>query len=271
MRCTYYCTAAEVKVDKLVQFLHASGYEPKVFDQAVHIAAQNDKKNEKNIFCFSYGCVVFWGFSEAEELLFLHEIKPFEVEPLPKFIVDHSRYLYTDEKKSYINEEEDEILLSSNDILIKLSLSYGLSQSVKLTVFEDLVLQTIEKTKHFPTELKEHGKIKLSKKKLYQLIGSLFAERNSINLHSDILDTPEFFWRRSNYVSYYNSAVQYLDVNTRLEILNKKLAVIQELYQILYSELNYLHSSKLEMIIIYLIMFEVIIGVAGFLSKVFVH
>jgi uncharacterized Rmd1/YagE family protein len=262
MRCTYYCISDAIDINELVKFLHENGYEPKIYDQAVHVQALRHRVEEKNIVCFSYGCVVFWGFAEAEELLFLDEIKSFEIEPLENRIVDNSTYVYIDESKSYINEEDDEILLGSKDILIKVSLSYGFSQSVKLTAFEESVKQTIEKTKHLPLELKEKGKTSLSKKELSQLIGALFAERNSISIHSDIMDMPEFFWRRSNYEIYYTEAAKYLDVETRLAILNNKLSVIQELYQILSSELNHIHSSKLELTVVWLIIFEIIIGIA---------
>jgi uncharacterized Rmd1/YagE family protein len=261
MKCSFYCTAEAFKVDELVKFLCQQGYEPRVFDQAIHVQNINDKNNEKNIFYFTYGCVVFWGFTEAEENLFLEELSEFQINPIANRIMDVSRYLYTEEEKSFINEEEDEIILGSSDVLIKLSLSYGLSQSVKLTAFENSVDNTIEKTRIFPEELKIRGETSLSKKQLSQMVGALFAERNSINLHSDILDTPEFFWKRPRYETYYSMAAAYLDIETRLDILNKRLEVIQELYQILSSELNHKHSARLELTIVILIVIEVIIVV----------
>jgi uncharacterized Rmd1/YagE family protein len=259
MRCAFYCTASSYRIDELLKFLHLQGFEPKIYDQAIHIKSLNHDEDDKDVYYFSYGCVVFWGFEEVEELVFLEDLKQFEINSLDKRIIDTSKYLYTDEEKTYINEEDDEIALASKDILIKLSLSYGLSQSVKMTHFENSVYNTIEKTRNLPEELRIKGTTSLSKKSMAQMIGALFAERNSINLHSDILDTPEFFWRRPRYETYYNMAASYLDINTRLEILNKKLDVIHELYQILSTEMNHIHSSRLEITIILLIVFEVVI------------
>jgi uncharacterized Rmd1/YagE family protein len=34
------------------------------------------------VFVFAYGVVVFWGFSVADELQFLRDIKPSETDPL---------------------------------------------------------------------------------------------------------------------------------------------------------------------------------------------
>jgi len=117
----------------------------------------------------------------------------------------------------------------------------------------------LKKTRHLPEELARKGKIYMSRKKLSKKIGALFSERNSINLHSDILDTPEFFWRRPRYEHYYLMASEYMDIQTRLDILNRRLGVIHELYDILSSELNHRHSSRLELIIILLILIEVVV------------
>ena len=90
-------------------------------------------------------------------------------------------------------------------------------------------------------------------------MGELFAERTSITLHTDILDTPEFFWRRSRYEPYYMMATEYMDIQQRMDVLNKRLDVIYELYGILSNELNHAHSSRLELTIIYLIVIEVVL------------
>jgi uncharacterized Rmd1/YagE family protein len=54
-------------------------------------------------------------------------------------------------------------------------------------------------------------------------------------------------------------ASEYMDITTRLDILNRRLDVIHELYEILSSELNHRHSSRLELTIILLILIEVVV------------
>ena len=44
----------------------------------------------------------------------------------------------------------------------KLSLSHALSQSVKISLFEELISSTIEQTKDIPKSLSETGKIEVS-------------------------------------------------------------------------------------------------------------
>ncbi len=258
MRCSSYCTADSYSIDDLAKFLRSEGLDPKFYNDVIHVRKDGEDTG-KDIFYFPYGCVIFWGTDEEEDNQFIESLKPFESSPLANNTQDGCVFQLGSE--TIINEEDDEIILESHDPLIKLSLSHGLSQSVKLTAFEESIGRTIEKTRHLPRELAMMGKISLSRQKLSKKIGALFAERNSINLHSDILDTPEFFWRRPRYEPYYHMAAEYMDIKTRLDILNKRLDVIHELYDILSNELKHAHSSRLEWIIIWLIVSEVIMHV----------
>ena len=252
MRCSSFCTASLYQINALKDFLYTKGYKPTIYENVIHI-----QKKNADVFFFPYGAVVIWGMKPEEEQQILKLIKKYEINPLNIIVEDFATYL-TD-KKTYINEEYDEIHLEKDNVLLKLSISYGLAQSVKLSAFEDSVLKTIENTRHIPNELIEKGKISLSRKKLSQQLGALFAERSSINLNSDILDTPEFFWRRPQHEPYYHMTANYLDIAKRLDILNRRLYVIHELYQVLANEINHIHSSRLELTIIFLIVIEVLL------------
>ncbi|MDP3371608.1 MAG: RMD1 family protein [Candidatus Paracaedibacteraceae bacterium] len=260
MRCASYCNAERYEIDELARFLRKQGMDPKFYDNVIHIhkmrESNEDESQDAEIYIFPYGCVSLWGLTEEEEHNFISEIKAFEILSLSSATMDASIYDYGE--TTLINEEDDEIILESGDDLIKLSISHGLTQSVKMEAFEQSIARTIERTYQLPAELAQTGKISMSRKKISQKIGALFAERNSINLHCDILDTPEFFWRRPRYETYYHMASEYMDIKQRLDILNKRLDVIHELYDILSNELKHAHSSRLEWIIILLIVTEVL-------------
>lgn len=253
MRCTSYCTAESYNMSDLSASLaHAQG---RFLEEVYSITVE-----DAYAFVFPYGCITFWGMpSSDEERRFLEMLKPFENKPTAHTYCEESIFDYGEATE--IHEEEDNIILESRDPLLKLSLSHALSQSVKLEVFERNIHNTIVATRHLPLELATNGKISLSRRKMAQQIGQLFAERNSINLHSDILDQPEFFWKRPRYEPYYVMGAEYMDLSTRLDILNKKLMVVHELYNILSDELKHTHSSFLEMIIIGLIVVEVLLSV----------
>lgn len=261
MRCAYYCVGDIYDIDSVANFLREEGRELKfhdnVYDNVIHILKENEEGHSGDAFIFPYGCAIFWGLEVEEEHQILEKLHPYVGHPLTVPTHDQSTFHYGN--TTAIEEEDDEIVLESDDLFIKLSLSHALSQSVKLEYLEESVNHTIEKTCYLPEELAKKGKTSMSRKKLSKMIGALFSERNSINLHNDILDTPEFFWRRPRYEHYYLMASEYMDITTRLDILNRRLDVIHELYEILSSELNHRHSSRLELTIILLILIEVVV------------
>jgi uncharacterized Rmd1/YagE family protein len=255
MRCTGYCTAAGYEIPRLFQFLQVNGTS-QLYRDVIHNQPKDDKGIKRDIFYFPYGVVIFWGFSDDEEKELLSNLKKFEREPLPKQELDEFSFSYGDKMKI----EEDEITLQKKDALTKLAISYAIGQSVKLTVFEEVIVKTVETTKQFPRDLARKGKISLSRKETSQKMGELFLERNYINLHTEILDTPEFFWEHSELEPIYRRAIHYLDVNKRVELLNRRLNLMHELFEILSNELNHQQTSRLEMTIIILIVIEVVIA-----------
>ena len=252
MRCTCYCTASSYDIPRLFQYLQRLG-STQLFKDAIHIQIEEDGSIKGDIFYFSYGSVVCWKFSEEEEREILNSLKEFEKEPLPRPELDEFTFVYGET----IKIEEDEIVLQNKNPLTKLAISHGLAQSVKLTTFEELIQKTINHTKQLPIFLAKKGKIPLSRKEISKKMGEIFIERNFINLHSDILDIPEFFWDYPELESFYRRTAHYLDVSKRGEILNKRLNVVHELFEILSSELNHQHSSRLELTIVLLILIEV--------------
>ena len=64
--------------------------------------------------------------------------------------------------------------------------------------------------------------------------------------------------------------VEFQDIGTRQGILNNHLNLIQELYNMLSSDLDHKHSSRLEMVIIILIAIEIFIALykEGFLETI---
>lgn len=256
MRCTTYCTASAYDLPRLFQSLQKFG-SSQLFRDCIHIIIKEDKRHKGDIFYFAYGCVVLWGFTDEEEQSILSSLKEFEKDTLPKPEMDEFTFAYGDAMQI----EEDEIVLQTKNMLTKLAISHGLAQSVKLTTFEETIQKTIDKTKQLPEALASKGKISLSRKEISQKMGELFIERNFINIHTEILDTPEFFWNYPELEPFYRRTAHYLDVTKRVEVLNKRLTVIHELFEILSNELNHQHSSRLEWTIIILIVIEIVIAV----------
>jgi len=106
-----------------------------------------------------------------------------------------------------------------------------------------------------------------------------------VNLNSDMLDEPDFFWEDDEFQPLYKKTMRYLDVDKRVEVLNTRLDILRELYvlplctvtrrsltgglcslpesrlDVLSQQLVHHHGTKLELIVIWLIVAEVLISV----------
>lgn len=263
LEALFYCVCGSYNLVAVSEHLKEQNINSKIYNKDVlHFKKKNDKKSYE-VFVYSYGCIVFWGMPENLINDTISEFARLSSDPLKNVISDKCRYkLSSGDEGSFIDMENDVIVLHKDDstYLAKLAFSYGLSQSVKLNVFEDSVDKTIEENKQIPENLIQTGNISLSKQDLAKKIGSLFTERNYINLNNNILDTPEFFWKHPRYEQYYEMSIKFLDLSQRIHVLNSKLDIIRDLYSILSDELKHAHSSRLEIVVILLIFIEVCIG-----------
>jgi uncharacterized Rmd1/YagE family protein len=215
--------------------------------------------NQGLIIFFDFGSVVFWGFHEETEKKYL---KNFEIFFKYKKADKYEQDTLTFVKGENFNVVSDRIILSQSDNpLERIAISYALAQSTILSVYEDEVDLTIDDTRRIPSELAVKGSISLSKKEITKNIGAIFVKRSSINLHSDMLDTPLVFWEYQEWEPIYNKMRNYLDIDKRLEILNKRLDILKELYDMLNNEIKNQNEYYLEWIIIWLIVIEVLIEV----------
>ena len=90
--------------------------------------------------------------------------------------------------------------------------------------------------------------------------------RHDVNLHTVVLDTPDFFWKEETYEIEYRMMMRYLEMSERVDTVNKRLDMLKELLDVLEQQLESAHATKLEWIVIWLIIIEIAIeflGIAG--------
>lgn len=263
MDCRAYCTATSYKIKQMFDFFRER-YKTTYFRDAIHIEFPLGIENG-DVFFFAYGAAVFWGIPKEQEQAFLDEVEIFEEQRLREIETDEFTYNFADSPFKII---EDEIILPNRDMITRLAISQAVAQSVKLSTFETSVQRTYNLSRQIPQDLAQKGKISLSKKEIRRKMGELFIERSSINLHADVLDTPEFFWEYPELEPFYKVTANYLDIKTRVEVLNQRLDVIHELFQMLGTELNNQHAARLEFTIVLLIVIEVILSLLKDVFKI---
>lgn len=218
-----------------------------------------------DIFYFDYGVVVFWNLMPEDERDVLKNlVAPALVDPLPAEEVekDEFGFHYTATEKPHIQNDTFTINYRlAGDHLLKLSISHALAQSTKLSVYEERVVEIVEETKDLPEFLATSGEVKIGRKQIAQLIGRVFIQKSAVNLLSTVLDTPEFFWSAPDAMqALYKRCCEYLEYENRVEVLNSRFGVLQELLDMLRDHQNNYHTARLEWIVIWLIVVEVFIG-----------
>lgn len=262
MECFAFCTATSYQLKPLFESLRGL-FKSTLYRDVLHIEVPSPE-GTIDTFYFAYGAIVCWNASKEACVPILAEVKPFEVQHNTEIETDEFTYCYGQVAKI----ADDEIVLPDQEVLTKLAISHGIAQSVKLGSFELAIQKTFKETQNIPNDLAKFGRISLSRREIRRKMGELFLERNSISVHVNVLDTPELFWDYPELEHLYRMIASYLDIEKRSHVMNQRLEVIHELFEMLGTELNHQHSNRLEWIIIWLIVMEVVLTLLSDVFKV---
>lgn len=210
---------------------------------------------------FDYGVVVAWGLTESEEKSLMSEVSPFAKDRLSEDDIETEALQYCHDLNSTARVFGDIIILKQENMQVKLTIGHALAQSVKLSVFEELLEEAIFSAQPIPKLLAATGRVSLSHSQINKKIGRLFILRMHINLVSNVLDTPEIFWSQRQWEPLYKAARSYLEISQRVDVLNQRMSVISDLLDMLKEHLTSLQGEYLEWIVIILVAIEVVIGV----------
>ncbi|KZV84239.1 DUF155-domain-containing protein, partial [Exidia glandulosa HHB12029] len=296
-RVTAYCTAASYKLDELMKFFTArrntnrtsakridnAVYTPYVYTDAGYkqppegdllgvpgLNGGNKKKRPRfdagaesssEVFLFEYGTVVMWAMTESQERRFLSSLKRFEVEKLAPDDVEMEdlNFYYADHYSRIYNDVIT--LRKGSSFMTKLALSHALAQSAKISVFEQLIGNSIDHTRDIPEAISETGQIGMPHTEIMQQIGQLFILRMNLNLVGSVLDSPEMFWTFPDLQPLYDAARSYLEIPQRINLLNTRVEVLQDMLQLLKESVSSRHAERLETIVIWLIVIEIMLGI----------
>ncbi|XP_006185518.1 required for meiotic nuclear division protein 1 homolog [Camelus ferus] len=282
MHCTAFATADEYHLGSLSQDLALHGYVevtslPRDAANILVVGVENSAKegDPGTIFFFREGAAVFWNVKDKTmkhvmQLLEKHEIQPYEIalvhwenEELNYTKIEGQSKLHRGE--IWLNSELD----LDDAILEKFAFSNALCLSVKLAIWEASLDKFVESIQSIPEALKAGKKVKLSHEEVMQKMGELFALRHHINLRSDFLITPDFYWDRENLEELYDKTCRFLSITRRVKVMNEKLQHCMELTDLMRNHLTEKRALRLEWMIVILITIEVMfeLGRVFFLIK----
>ncbi|KAG7884886.1 hypothetical protein KL938_001143 [Ogataea parapolymorpha] len=244
-----------------------------VRNEAVHYQIE-DAPVRTDVFVLHSGTVVSWGMPEQDVLdkvlPFLRSSMntPYEIQTED---LDYIEYESGQEKEGQTSTIDHEIICIKGEprqkMLDKLAFSYGLSRSTRLAVLESSLEKHIQLTRNTTENLSQGKQLGIGAREVLQSSGKLLLLRGKLNLYSELVETPDLYWTEPNLEKIYNHVSRILDVNTRISILNRKLDYCSDEARALLDILTTRKGTRLEWIVIYLIMIEVLFEMHHFYER----
>eukprot|EP00927_Polykrikos_kofoidii_P050080 TRINITY_DN44022_c0_g1_i1.p1 TRINITY_DN44022_c0_g1~~TRINITY_DN44022_c0_g1_i1.p1 ORF type:complete len:626 (+),score=69.23 TRINITY_DN44022_c0_g1_i1:41-1918(+) len=224
------------------------------------------KVGHKDCIVFAFGCLVCWGCNQDEAARAKDVLRPFLSDSLAAQNVDEDRIDISLRDGSLM------AALSSREppTFERVAVAYALAQSVRLGTLELRVDRWIAKTRNIPEQKAMVGNVSLRSESVTQLVGEFFSLKHEVNLETDILDTPEFFWKYSEYEPTYQSCRDHLDVDQRVSVLNQRFEVLQEILEVLENELNARNGNRLKSVVIVLCACQALVMAVRYYHRVWV-
>ncbi|KAF2148338.1 DUF155-domain-containing protein [Myriangium duriaei CBS 260.36] len=247
----------------------------------------SDATSIAELFIYSYGVAVFWNFTEHQEKDILADLTfsssnspqpsqndafrkvaytglpktPLLTKPLSEddFETEEFHFEYNNdiEKPRIFN---DMITLRTSDHMIKLAMSHAIGQSTKLSFFEERMARTMNEAQYVPRKLALEGRLGMSRTEVVALVGKLFEGRVDVNLSSNMLDTPNFFWDSEPMLHpLYQAVREYLEIKPRVQVLNERCRVFLDLAEILSDSIADTKMTRITWIIIVLIILSILV------------
>ncbi|KPJ12505.1 Required for meiotic nuclear division protein 1-like [Papilio machaon] len=230
----------------------------------------------REIIFFKEGAVVFWNCTELEASNVLDFVKRYEIESYPKDVVERERevmtYVYQPNVKKCHLQESCFILVPDRDnSLEKYSFSHAMAQSARLGAWEARLESLAASVREHSAIMERDGATYVDKKEVVRKLGELFSLRHRLNVESDLLDTPDFYWEEEELERLYSNTVAYFTIPRRTRVLNERLSHCVELLELLSSWAADRHHVRLEWMVIALILAEVCFELLHFFERYFMR
>jgi uncharacterized Rmd1/YagE family protein len=209
---------------------------------------------------FRYGVVVLIGLNALEEEEFLRGLQSRMTGPFAR----REEEIATIELGS---DREDQVPPGGPICLQSLSperlilIGEALAKSVVLARHEREVAAVFDMTEPLARELAQSGRMRGGRRTILQHVGNALLVRHRVSGPVEISEKPDTLWDKPQLERLYARLEDEYELKERAESLNRKLAVIAETAQVLTDIIDTRRSLRLELIIVFLILFEVIITV----------
>lgn len=214
---------------------------------------QSDNGQHGWVYLKDYGAIAFLGLTAARQrdiLTHLHSLYQAEITEH----LDSVEVLMGDSgKKSF-----GEIYIEHWTVDVIHLMMLNLSQSAALFHYQTLSEGLLDSTRRYTLQLEQKGKVSLKGKKLLRFIGTSLGIKNKISENLYVFESPRMAYDQAALSRLDLQLSDELDIKYRYSAIQEQLGIIQENLDLFKDISLHQHSSRLEWIIIWLILFEVI-------------
>jgi uncharacterized Rmd1/YagE family protein len=214
------------------------------------------QENEQYLNIFNYGVVVFAGYSDVEKSSFIRFLKAYAEKTVEgEYKEDLVVTVKPERKLTFSFSSLTVPELDENAVRV---IMLNTAQSVAMEYYEKLGNEILESTKKFTDELENFGKIRISRTNLMKFIGKTLNVQNSIFDNLYVFNAPDIVWESEYLEKLDRGLIEMFDIRTRFRELDYGLKIVENNLK-LFTELSHnRESTRLEWIVILLIMFEVV-------------
>ncbi|EUD64926.1 hypothetical protein C922_04658 [Plasmodium inui San Antonio 1] len=186
------------------------------------------------VFLNSYSDELLPGHVVQEDMMYYHEWWAEEEKHRPGLSAPSERFL----SPSCVDPpliSGGVIHLRSGSLEQKLTVSFALSQSIRLDVHEMLMDITINKLFIISKQIASRGTCTISKQEVSRML-NVYSSIINVNAVQDFLDVPEYFWNKVQYEHAWFEIYAYLEIPDRIKILNKRYNYYKDFLKVIKTE-----------------------------------
>jgi len=212
-------------------------------------------KEKQYVYVFQYGVIAFFNCTHSDINTIIQVLNPdlnsWQEQDLKETIkVEVSGHL------TQVNF--DKVILNEFDVEAIRLIMLNTSQSVALDKYLDITDLLLNETTVYTKELEDKGRLRISGRKLKRFIGRVLNIKNQISENLYIFDSPDITWENQELNRLDHLLKQTFDLKDRYRYINERTAIIKEDLELFKDIMDHKESSKLEWIIIALILVEVV-------------
>lgn len=241
-------------------------WEDALFLSENHLSGVIREINNKSVYIYHFGTLVFINmeYHEIQDVIkYLKNLDSNLKNNNPQFSDDYNLEISDEYEYALYNDlmTDNEFKPYYQDIL-----ALVLAKSTSLRKIEadiDNLLDSIENIINYL----DTGKFKMSDDEIAKTSAKILRHKYNTISYLMLLDKPKSAWNNEDIEKFFDEIMTLFDLHDRYEKLKHKTDVLEDITEVFSSLTHEKRGTKLEIMVIILILFELLISIVEFVSK----